>query len=153
MAVRAVPALAGLKIKKYFGLLAPADSALAAIDLIVITVFEQGCVSAARSKVRRQVIAQVARRTSAPVIGRLAEFCDFTQQRVDLLLLADDDLVKLLQQVFGKCRLDLQVNEALLNVIGSRRGVVRVVQVFHDAIGPESARLVRADRWIAALAR
>ena len=45
----------------------------------------------------------------------------FADQRVDLGLLADDDLVEFVEQVFGKAGFDFEFGQALggvLNVVG-----------------------------------
>jgi hypothetical protein len=49
----------------------------------------------------------------------LAQPLDFAQQRVDLLLLTDDDLVSLVQQVLIEAGLDFQLGQAVVcGVVG-----------------------------------
>ena len=76
---------------------------------------------------RWQVVAQIARHANALAWGGLSKVADLSNQRVDLLLLADDDLVQLIQQVFGEAGFDLKINQALFGVVG----------VFHACIGHE----------------
>ncbi len=75
----------------------------------------------------RQVITQVTRCAHAAVGAGLAQLADFADKRVNLLLLPDDNLVELIQQIFGEAGLDLQFHQAL----------VGCVCVFHPSIGPE----------------
>ena len=63
---------------------------------------------------RRQVVAGPAEHTAAGVRKLLPELGDFAQQRVDLLLLANDDLVQLVQQVFIEAGLDFQIGQAMV---------------------------------------
>ena len=44
---------------------------------------------------------------------------DFAEQRVDLLLSANDDLVQLVEQVFIEVGLDLEVGQAMVDGVGS----------------------------------
>ncbi len=88
---------------------------------------------------RRQVVAGPAEYTAANVGNLLPELGDFANQRIDLLLLADDDLVQLVEQVFIEAGLDLQIGQAMVSGVG---GVGRL----HAAIGHElMARLGGAD--------
>ena len=63
---------------------------------------------------RRQVVEQTARRTQAAVCGRLPQFSDLAQQQVNLLLLAHDDVVELLQLILAKGGFDFQMGQALI---------------------------------------
>lgn len=63
---------------------------------------------------RRQVIPQAAYVAWQAIICRLAQFSHLADQQINLLLLANDDLVELLQQVFGETGLDLQLGQALV---------------------------------------
>ena len=67
---------------------------------------------------RRQFFTQVAHRAGAPVRDLLPELADLASQGVDLLLLAKDDLVQLIQQVFAEAGLDLQLGQALFGSCG-----------------------------------
>jgi len=81
---------------------------------------------------RRQFVAQVALHGLA-VFGLLpAKLGQLAQQGVNLLLLAKDGLVQLVQQVFGVAGLDFQLGQA----------GVGVVRMFHGAIGPENQQAV-----------
>ena len=60
---------------------------------------------------RRQLVAQVARRR-ATALGHLpTQLDDFLREPVNQLLLAVDGHVELVQQVFGEAGLDLQAFE------------------------------------------
>lgn len=87
---------------------------------------------AARSIVRRQVVAGAAEHAAAGFGHLLAQPLDFAQQRVDLLLLADDDLIELVEQVFVEAGLDFQLGQA---VVGGVVGFGRI----HALIGHELA--------------
>ena len=76
----------------------------------------------------RHFFAQVARHADFPVSGRLSKVTYLENQNVDLLLLADDDLVQLIQQIFGEAGLDLEIGQALVDV----------VWVLHAAFCPRS---------------
>ena len=81
---------------------------------------------------RRQVVACPAENTAAGVRNLLPELVHLANQGVDLLLLADDDLVQLVEQVFIEAGLDLKLGQAVVY------GVVGL----HAAIGHElTARL------------
>jgi len=77
---------------------------------------------------RRQFIAQIALPDLATFGLLPAQLDHFAQQQIQLLLLAKDGLVQLVQQVFGVAGLDLQFSQAGI-------GVVRLV---HARIGPEN---------------
>ena len=81
---------------------------------------------------RRQVVAGPAERAATGFGHLLAQPLDFTQQCVDLLLLADDDLIELVEQVFVEAGLDLQLGQA---VVGGVVGFGRI----HAPIGHELA--------------
>ena len=76
--------------------------------------------------------AQVAGHVDCCVRGRLPQVSQLAHQHVDLLLLAHDDLVQLIQQVFGEAGLDFQIGQALVDV----------VCVFHAAFCPGSCPTV-----------
>ena len=71
----------------------------------------------------RQVISQAAGRSHAAVCGGLPQLCHLTQQEVDLLLLARNDLVQLFDQVFRGGGFDLQIGQTLVDgfVVRHRR--------------------------------
>src|SRR5665647_1455061 len=79
------------------------------------------------SVMRRQFVAQAARHANFPVRALLLYLTDLANQHIELLLLAHDDLVKLIHHVFGEAGLDLQISQALFDV----------VRVFHPPIGHE----------------
>ena len=81
---------------------------------------------------RRQLVAGPAERAATGFGHLLAQPPDFTQQCVDLLLLADDDLIELVEQVFVEAGLDLQLGQA---VVGGVVGFGRI----HAPIGHELA--------------
>jgi len=84
------------------------------------------------SKMRRQIIPQAARRTHTAIRWRLLlQVSDLADQGVDLLLLAHDDAVEFVEQVFGEAGLDLELGQALVC-----RGVC-VAAGFHGAIGQD----------------
>jgi len=64
--------------------------------------------------VRREFVAQVAGCIQPLPSGLLAQVLDLADQHVDVLLLADNDLVQLVQQIFREAGLDFQVREALV---------------------------------------
>jgi hypothetical protein len=80
--------------------------------------------------VRWQLVARIAQHGLAAFGQLLAQARDFAQQQIDLLLLAVDRGVELLQQVFGVAGLDLEFCQA----------GVGVVQGVHARIGPEKRR-------------
>ena len=67
---------------------------------------------------RRQVIAGPAENAAAGFGNLLAQPLNFAQQRVDLALLADDDLVQLVKQVFVEAGLDFEFGQAVVDRIG-----------------------------------
>ena len=82
---------------------------------------------------RRQLIPQAAEGARLRLGGLLAQAFDLALQAVDLVLLAHDDGVELIEQVFGEAGLDLEVGQALFGeVFGG-------VCVFHAPIGREVA--------------
>ena len=88
----------------------------------------------------RHVVAQAARCACPAIRGGLPELNDCSNQIINLFLLAHDDAVKLLQQVFGVGGFDFQISQALINVVG-------VVREIHERIGHEfeNAHLVCAE--------
>ena len=57
------------------------------------------------------------RRQFVASLGHLLTQCrDLASQGVDLVLLAGDDLIELVEQVFAEGSLDLQIDQALLGV-------------------------------------
>ena len=86
---------------------------------------------------RRQHIPQAAKGTRLRLGGLLAQAFDLALQAVDLVLLAHDDGVELVEQVFGEAGLDLEIGQPLLSeVFGA---VFGGVGVFHAPIGREVA--------------
>ena len=82
---------------------------------------------------RRQLIPQAAEGSRLRFGGLLAQAFDLAGQLVDLVLLAHDDGVELIEQVFGEAGLDLEVGQSLLGA------VFEGVRVFHAPIGREVA--------------
>ena len=76
------------------------------------------------SIMRRQFVPCPSECSAASVGDLLAELRDFTDQRVDLLLLANDDLVQLVEQVFIETGLDLQVGQAMVDDVGRLHAVL-----------------------------
>ena len=96
---------------------------------------------------RRQLIPQAAKGSRLRLGGSLAQALDLARKAVDLVLLAHDDGVELIEQVFGEAGLDLEVGQSLF---GAVFGVVfKGVRVFHAPIGREvAARGISCDgRW------
>lgn len=92
----------------------------------------------------RHVVAQAALRICVVVRRWLAKFSDFADQQINLLLLANHDLVELLEKVFAKAGFDFQLIQAMLNklqiiVVAAGSGVFGGVGVFHAPIGHELA--------------
>ena len=86
---------------------------------------------------RRQLISQAAKAARLRLGGLLAQAFDLALQAVDLVLLAHDDGVELIEQVFGEAGLDLEVGQPLFGALfGAVFGRVRV---FHAPIGREVA--------------
>lgn len=79
---------------------------------------------------------------AASVGDLLAELRDFTDQRVDLLLLANDDLVQLVEQVFIEAGLDLQVGQAMVDDVG------RLHAAIGHVLAEGSSRHRPAPTWI-----
>ena len=72
---------------------------------------------------RRQLIPQIALPRRLGVDGLLAQVQHFADERIDLGLLADDDLVEFVEQVFGEAGFDLEFGQALggvLKCVGQR---------------------------------
>jgi hypothetical protein len=68
------------------------------------------------SVVRWQLVAQAGEPARATVWRLLAQLTDFTNERINLLLLLKNGLVELLHQVFGEAGLDLKVHQAFVCV-------------------------------------
>jgi hypothetical protein len=66
----------------------------------------------------RQVVACPAQDSAPGIRNLLPELIYLANQRIDLLLLADDDLVQLVEQVFIKAGLDLQIGQAVVDGVG-----------------------------------
>ena len=66
---------------------------------------------------RRQIVAQIARCTQTTICAGLAQVRHFADQLVNLLLLAHDDLVELIEQIFREGSLDLKICQALLGLL------------------------------------
>ena len=86
-----------------------------------------------RSVMRRQLIPQAAKSSRLRLGGLLAQAFDLALQAIDLVLLAHDDGVELIEQVFGEAGLDLEFGQSLLSAVFGR------VRVFHAPIGREVA--------------
>ena len=85
---------------------------------------------------RRQIVAKISAACAAPpagLCGSLPKLGHFAHQEVNLLLLPHNDLVELIDQVFGKAGLYFQVCQALLDVLAPPEVVLLM---FHDRIGP-----------------
>ena len=93
------------------------------------------------SVMRRQLIPQAAKGSRLRLGGLLAQAFDLARQAVDLVLLAHDDGVELVEQVFGEAGLDLEIGQPLFGaVLGAVLGeVFGGVGVFHGPIGREVA--------------
>ena len=74
---------------------------------------------------RRQFVTQIARCRVASLWNLLAQTQQLAGKVVNLLLLAVDDEVELIEQVFGVAGLDLQVVQALLKVGGILHCAIR----------------------------
>ena len=83
-----------------------------------------------KSVMRRQFVAQIARCRAASLWNLLAQMQLLAGKVVNLLLLAVDDEVELIEQVFCVAELDLQVVQALL----------KVGRILHSAIRTQSGR-------------
>ena len=69
------------------------------------------------SVMRWQLVAQAAKaRTAAPIVLLTAQSAHLFDQQVDVLLLAGDQGVEVVEQVFHEPDLDLKVDEALFGV-------------------------------------
>ena len=78
-----------------------------------------------KSVMRRQFVAQIERCCTASFWNLLAQTPQLAGKVVNLLLLAVDDEVELIEQVFGVAGLDLQVIQALLKVGGILHCAIR----------------------------
>jgi len=67
-------------------------------------------------KMRWQVVAQIARRSQTAIGAGLAQAGNLVDQQVDLFLLADDDLVELVKQVFCVAGFDLQLGQTVVGI-------------------------------------
>ena len=81
---------------------------------------------------RRQVVARPAGPAASRIKNLLTKPFDLAHQGVDLLLLANDDLIELLKQVFSEAGLDFQLGQPAVD------GVVGLGRV-HALIGHELA--------------
>lgn len=90
---------------------------------------------------RRQVVAQVAGLAAGIWRCGVFELQHFMDQRVNLSLLANDDLVELLEQVIVVAGFDFEVNQALVYqsiqsmVMGIWGEVLGCVGLGHGCIG------------------
>lgn len=66
----------------------------------------------------REFVGGAAVSVGVAVRHLLANLPNLAHQQVNVLLLADDDLVELIQQVFGETGLDFQIGESLLGGLG-----------------------------------
>ena len=65
---------------------------------------------------RRNFIAQIARLCTATRLGQaVAHLPQLLNQRINLLLLAIHLGIELVEQVFGKARLDFEVDQTIFN--------------------------------------
>ena len=96
---------------------------------------------------RRQLISQAAKAARLRLGGLLAQAFDLALQAVDLVLLAHDDGVELIEQVFGEAGLDLEVGQPLFGALLG--AVCGGVGVFHAPIGREVAAggISGVGRW------
>ena len=62
----------------------------------------------------------MASATRTVVGAELAQVTQLTDQLVNLLLLAHDDEVELIQQIFGEAGLDFKLGKAVVNRVGCR---------------------------------
>ena len=77
---------------------------------------------------RRQIVGSAAQRRGIGFEALLAQLQQLMHERVNLLLLPDDDLVEFIKQIFREAGFDFQVGESLV-------GGVRVV---HALLDPKS---------------
>ena len=70
----------------------------------------------------RQFVARIARRAQAGLGRLLLQLPHLAHQELYLRLLAMDELVQVIDQVFGEAGLDLEIGEAAIDVL---RGVHR----------------------------
>lgn len=70
------------------------------------------------SIVRWQFVCRLTRRCGACIWRMLAQLAHVALQEGNFLLLAHDDLVELVQQIFVEAGLDFQISESLLNGVG-----------------------------------
>ena len=61
---------------------------------------------------RRKFVAQVARLVRLGILRLFAQTANFLGEQIDLLLLAKDDAIQLVQQVFGVADLDFEIGNA-----------------------------------------
>ena len=65
---------------------------------------------------RRNLVAQITHLSTTTRLGQaVTHLAQLLNQRINLLLLAVDLCIELVEQVFGKTGLDLQVNQAVFN--------------------------------------
>lgn len=65
----------------------------------------------------RQVLQRLGRGTGRGVHQCATQLAKFAQQGVDLLLLAHNDLIQLVEQIFLETRFDFQIDQALLDLV------------------------------------
>lgn len=82
---------------------------------------------------RRQLVAQTAEFVRIASLRLLPKLRDFANQPVNLPLLACNQLVQVIEQVFAEAGLDFQIGEALVGALVSGQGVV------HAGIGLDRA--------------
>lgn len=89
---------------------------------------------------RRQFVAGAAEGAGAGLGQLLSQVGELTCQRVDLLLLANDDLVQLVEQVFAEAGLDFEIGQPLVDDLAGRVGGTggERVGVVHGLIGHET---------------
>ena len=86
-----------------------------------------------------QVIAQAAPCGLCAVCRRLPQRSHLAQQQVNLLLLARNDSIQLLNQVFGVSRLDFKISQALICVFWICHALV--IMLFAINLGAYSLRI------------
>ena len=94
---------------------------------------------------RRQFVAQVARCAHAAIGAGLAQLAQFADQQVDLLLLAHDDFVELIELVFGEAGLDFQLGQALVGVATAAMDVSDGVLIDASRLAAASGLAVTVD--------
>lgn len=88
---------------------------------------------------RRPFVARWMVANGGGVGPLLAQALHLENQGIDLALLADDHLVQLLDQVFGKAGLDFQLGQAVLVAINRVHGPIRPEPAVQAATAATSA--------------